>query len=94
MCGVPISPDRREGIAEYEDAVRRPPMEEPEWRRQGFLAVPTRYQMSHQTSGCCSDCAKKIIYRNWRPGARGIAWAAGFVAVMWLLSYVYIFARE
>jgi len=93
MCGAPILLERREALAEYEEALRRPPMEEAQWRREGFLTVPTKHQLLHRAAGTCAVCAKKLIYQKFKPGARGIAWAVGFVAVFWVLTYIYIYAR-
>jgi hypothetical protein len=63
-CGTPIRVSHPQALDEYLKAVRKPTMPEAEWRRQGFLAVPTRGQIHMPQRGCCQPCGEKQILRR------------------------------
>jgi hypothetical protein len=94
VCGVPIEPYSRETRGQYEAALRRPTMPEAEWRRYGFLAMPTKEQIKHPAIGCCATCGQLLLKRRWRPAMRGLTWLALFVSFGTFLTYVYNFARH
>jgi predicted nucleic acid-binding Zn ribbon protein len=61
VCGVPIKPHRADEITDWLKAQKRPPIPEKEWRRRGFLAAPTKEQLSLPAAGCCQPCGEKLM---------------------------------
>jgi hypothetical protein len=88
-CGAPIKPAYPEQLKEYLDAVRKPTMPEAEWRRRGFLAVPTRMQLHMPHIGCCQPCAQKQVMRATAPAQRmakvAVAAVVGF-SIIWVVA--------
>jgi hypothetical protein len=86
-CGTPIKPKRPEQMQEYLDSLRqKPTMPEAEWRRRGYLAMPTRVQVHMPQVGCCQPCALKEVRKQTKPTVRFLK-VAGGVAVAFTLIW-------
>lgn len=88
MCGKPILVKGPEAIIEWEQAQRKPPIPEAEWRKRGFLAAPTGKQLSMPWMGCCDDCGMIQMRKRWRFNTRGALLILGFLAMMGLIAYI------
>jgi hypothetical protein len=88
-CGAPIKPAYPGQLQEYLDTLRKPTMPEAEWRRRGFLAVPTRAQLHMPHVGCCQPCGQKQVTRATGPLRRIAKVGVGaFVAfsIIWVVA--------
>jgi hypothetical protein len=91
-CGTPIRPAYPAQLQEYLDTLRKPTMPEAQWRKLGFLAVPTRTQLHMPQTGCCQPCAVKLVRRYTRPLHRmarvaigaGIAFTAIWIVALYI----------
>jgi len=60
VCGTAIKVPNRRTQEAQEQANRRPPIPEVEWRRRGYLCAPTLGQLTRDPSkGCCADCGRR-----------------------------------
>ncbi len=92
VCGVPITVSRPTSMEELEKAKRLPPVPEKEWRRLGFLTVPTHYQWYvSRTDGCCAQCGLKQLHKQFHFGARGMGLAAMIVFLGAVISAVVLY---
>jgi hypothetical protein len=95
ICGKPIAAGRADWLEQWEAAQRRPPIPETEWRKMGFLAAPTKFQLKiAPANGCCSDCGLVISHRTSRYHVRGIASILGVVAMTSFIAWVIFYMRQ
>jgi hypothetical protein len=88
-CGAPIKVSDPQALEEYLRAVRKPTMPEAEWRRLGYLAVPTRGQIHMPQRGCCHPCAEKQIRKRTVPFRRMAKVAIGAAvafSIIWVVA--------
>jgi hypothetical protein len=74
--------------------MKTPTMTEPEWRRAGYLAMPTKKQMWRPDIGCCHSCAEIQIRRQTRPGRRIAKVAAGAFVVFSLVALLSLYITK
>ena len=86
VCGTHIATMRPQALQEYQDSLRRPTMPEAEWRKQGFLACPTKLQLRQVSYGCCQPCAERLIKRAMGAPKR-IAMVGVVVAVVFTIVW-------
>ncbi len=61
-------------------------MTEAEWRRQGFLAMPTPIQMRQVWYGCCQPCGERLVNKSMGASKR-IAMVAVGAAIAFALIW-------
>jgi hypothetical protein len=92
VCGVPITPLGPTAWMEQDKANRKPPIPEAEWRRMGFLTVPTLAQLrGAPASGCCRACALKLMHRKYRYYVRVMLIVAVAAVVLTTIVVVYTY---
>jgi hypothetical protein len=88
VCGrdIPLSDPRAiERHAKF--SREKPTMTEKQWRRAGFLAAPTRYQLQKPMDGLCFEC--KYVRGTKRYGPRMIVTVFVIIAVsILLMAYI------
>jgi hypothetical protein len=94
VCGLAIEPYSRNTLEQYNVSTRTPTMPEAEWRRLGFLAMPTKEQIRHPALGCCARCGQKQLNKQWNPSKRTWMVLALIVSFATLVTYVDSFARH
>jgi hypothetical protein len=95
VCGKPITVARHGSLANWEQAQRKPPMPEKQWRELGFLAAPTPLQMQAvPADGCCSDCGLKVMKRKWRYHERGVIVITATVIICWVIFFIISYMRH
>ena len=79
-CGrdIPLSDPR--AIERHAKSIReKPTMTEEQWRRAGWLAAPTRYQLQKPMDGLCFDC--KYVRGTARYGVKMIVTVSAIIAL-------------
>jgi hypothetical protein len=95
-CGILIKPKSPDQMQEYLASLKmkKPTMTEPEWRRAGYLAMPTKKQMWRPDIGCCIVCAEIEIRRQTKPGKRIAKVAAGAFVVFSLVALLSLYITK
>lgn len=89
-CGKSMPSAGPDAQARLEAALRRPPiMSEQKWRRQGWKACPTPYQIMHRLDGVCYQCKWALANRRFRHWKLFTA-LGGIAAVMFGLIYLFV----
>ncbi len=89
VCGRPISPKGPEVAEQQAKANRRPQMPEKEWRRRGYLAPPTGFQIYTDPShGCCSSCGLKELRKFTKIGVITFWVGALFVVAVIVFAFI------
>jgi hypothetical protein len=95
LCGVPITPRRHDALTQWEEAQIKCKMPEKQWREEGFLAAPTKYQVFVSPSdGCCAKCGVEMAHRVAKYHLRGILSIALAVALAVFVSCVALYMRQ
>jgi hypothetical protein len=95
VCGVPIKPRRHDALEQWEEAQLKCKIPETEWRRQGFLAAPTRYQIHiSPMDGCCAKCGQEVAHKVARYHVRGLLSIGLAVVIGVFVSVIVIYMRQ
>lgn len=89
VCGKPIKVQSPTDMADWLEAQRNPPIPEKVWRARGYLAAPTRYQLTMQPAhGCCADCGLREWKKRTKPMRKLLIIVAVTVVAFGILFYV------
>ena len=95
ICGKSIRRRRPEGLEDWLEAQRKPPIPEAEWRRRGFLAAPTKFQLVQQPAdGCCPDCGIKMTHKFARYTTRAVGVTIFGIVVAVIVSVIVLYVRQ
>jgi hypothetical protein len=76
VCGKDIAFVGIHAQRNQEEANKKSVLPEKEWRRRGYLAPPTRVQLSSApATGCCHECGMREMDRKFKYTQRSILFA-------------------
>ena len=86
-CGKSMPLSDADALERFERSRKyKPTMTEEQWRRAGWKACPTRFQLNHPLDGVCFDCKYDIGTKKPK-GHRLLAIIAAAAVIMCLLIY-------